>query len=54
MRLLRLRYSFEMVQAYLAQMMGDNQSMNHHLDQADKIKNDIVLCQLNIERGLFD
>ncbi len=54
MRLLRLRYSFNMVQAYLAHMMGDNQSMNHHLDQADKIKCDIVLESLNARIGLFD
>jgi|688.fasta_scaffold782735_2 hypothetical protein len=54
MRLLRLRYSFNMVEAYLAQMMGDNQSMNHHLDQADKIKGDIVLEILNARLGLFD
>ena len=54
MKLLRLRYSFEMVSAYLAQMMGDTQSMNTHLDRADKLKNDIVLCELNQRIGLFD
>ena len=54
MRLLRLRYAFEMLHAYLAQMMGDEQSMEHHLDQADKIKADIRLLELNIRMGLFD
>ena len=54
MKLLRLRYGFEMVQAYLAQMMGDEQSMKHHLDQAKKLKDKIPLVELNIQRGLFD
>jgi hypothetical protein len=51
---LRLRYSFEMVEAYLAQMMGDEASMNAHLDRAEKILLDIDLEQLNKQRGLFD
>lgn len=54
MRLLRLCYSFEMVGAYLAQMMGDEQSMNAHLDHAEKLKADIRLLELNIRMGLFD
>ena len=54
MKLLRLRYSYEMVSAYLAQMMGDTQSMNSHLDAAQALKGKIVLCELNLRVGLFD
>jgi uncharacterized protein HemY len=54
MKLLRLRYSFEMLQAYLAQMMGDDESMNAYLKEADKLRHDIVLLELNQRIGLFD
>ncbi len=51
---LRIRYSFEMIEAYLAQMMGDEVSMNAHLDRAEKVKLDIELEELNKTRSLFD
>ena len=54
MKLLRLRYSFEMVQAYLAHMMSDDESMEAHLKEADKLRHDIVLLELNQRIGLFD
>ena len=52
--LMRLRYGFEMVNAYLAQMMGDSVSMNLALDRAYKIARDIDLAKLNRARRLFD
>ena len=52
--LLRLRYGFEMTNAYLAQMMGDELSMNLALDRAYKIARDIELIELNRARSLFD
>ena len=32
----RLRYGFEMAQAYMAELYGDAQCMNTHLAEADK------------------
>ena len=34
--LTRLRYGYEMAQAYMAEMYGDAQCMNTHLAEADK------------------
>jgi hypothetical protein len=35
--LLNLRYGFEMTLAYLAGNMGDEQSMDNHVAEADKV-----------------
>lgn len=51
---LRLRYGFEMVNAYLAQMAGEKDLMDSHIAQAEKIGEEYALEVLNTERGLFD
>lgn len=35
--LLRLRYGFEMTLSYLSGEMGDEQTMDNHLREADKV-----------------
>lgn len=35
--LLKLQYGFEMTLAYLAGEMGDEQTMDAHVDEADKV-----------------
>lgn len=51
---LRLQYGFEMVNAYLAEIAGEDDLAVDHLCRAQKIAGEIELFDLNRARGLFD
>ena len=52
--LLRWRYSVEMVGAYLADRMGEDDVADAHLSRAQKLREEIPVVELNERMDLFE